>query len=304
MLALLGLAAVPLASASGGNLTMGMLKAAADSASCRADFNAGYIGALETGIPSASSLQSYADKVKSDEQELQGLAAAGNATAFRDFMKSAFDPDMKSANDAVRSWRSDYRNQSNSSKESLKASYGQLRASEESCEFQALKEYANDRVESYDDALSDYSSSVSKLDAKGVPTSDLSSLISDARSQVVGPLQSAVSGATNVSQLRQALGGYCLYNGCKDGTNFHMAARFDSDRLGDILVRIQPLAQADGLGSNVTAAQTALSSVQSELASIGTSEYAQGQADTVWSGIRSVAGDLKGIIAGIRSSLP
>ncbi len=286
---------------------MDTLKAAADSASCRADFDAGYIGTLESGVPSASSLQSYADKVRSDEQELQALAAAGNATAFRDFMKSSFDPDMLSASDAVRSWRKDsddYHNLSNSSKASLKAGYDQLRASEESCDFQALKEYANDRIESYNDALTAYGTQVSKLDGKGVGTSDLSSLISGARSQVVDPLQSAVSGATNASQLRQALGEYCLYNGCRNGTSFHMGARFASDKLGDILVRIQPLAQSAGLGDNVTAAQTVLSSVQSELSSIGTSEYAQGQADQVWSGIRSAAGDVKGIIAGIRSELP
>ncbi len=306
VLALLGLMAVPLASATGGNLTQDSLRAAADSASCRADFESGYIGALVSSVPSASVLSTYADKLNADEHTLNGLAAAGNASDFRDFINGTFDPDMRSANEAITSWRKDGggKNLSNSTRAALKEDYTQLRATEESCDFNALKEYANDRVEAYNDDLSRYEAAADKLGQRGVSTTDLTSLIGDARSQVVDPLKDAVSSATNASELRQALGQYCLYNGCKDGTNFHMAAHFDSDKLGDVLTYIAPMAQSAGLGGNLTAAQGDLGSVQSELSSIGTSEYAQGQSDQVWGGIRSVAKDVKDIVEGIRNKLP
>jgi hypothetical protein len=304
MFALLGLLLVPLANAADVNQTkQDMLNAAMANIACKADFMGGVISSIDANVPSAS-LGSFADALKADEQNLQGMASAGDWEGFRSSVHGTFDPDMKSAREAVESLRKDDgKNLTNDTRATLRADYEQLRTTYQACESSAMSQYAGAKIDWYNTVLDDYQARADRLNAKGVQTSDLSALISDARSQIVSPLQAAVDAASNTSQVREALGQYCLFNGC-NGTNFHMAARFESDKLGDVLSYIQPTAQSDGLGDNVTSAQAQLGSVQSELSSIGTSEYADGQKDEVWSGIKSVAGDVKGILDQIRHKLP
>jgi hypothetical protein len=299
-----GLMIIPLAGAAGMNSTyrQGMLDAAMANAACKADFMDGLIGAIDGAVPSAS-LGQYADALGNDERTMQGLASSGDWEGFRGYVQGTFDPDMKTAREAVQSWRrGDGRSAGNDTRSALKDDYSRLRAAYDGCAFDSLKGYADAKVQWYTSLMADYQAKAGKLGSEGVQTGDLASLISDADSQIVSPLQSAVDSAGNTTQLRDAIGQYCLFNGCGSGTDFHMAARFESGRLSDVLAYIQPRAQAAGLGGNVTDAQGVVSSVQSELSRIGTSEYAPGQSDEVWSGIRSAANETRDILGALRQS--
>ena len=171
--------------------------------------------------------------------------------------------------------------------ESLQSTYKSLRDTEDSC-FNT-NAYAHLVLNYYTTALNLYQLRAQNLTNRGIDASNLLNLVDNARSQTVTPLQNGVNSATNSSQLRILLNQYCLYDGCVNGTNFHMAAKFETMRMADLLAAISPNATAAGLGSNVAAAQTSLNAARTEISSWGTNDAKPDQLGPVWTDIRSAA---------------
>ena len=173
------------------------------------------------------------------------------------------------------------------SMESLQSTYKSLRDAESTC-FD-VKEYAGLVLDYYSTTLNSYELRAQDLAGRGINASNLLSLVGNARSQAVAPLQNGVNSAANSSQVRMILNQYCLYDGCADGTNFHMAVKFEAMRMADLLAAMSPKAAEEGLSSNVTAAQASLNAANTKISSWGAGDAKPDQLMSAWADIMSAA---------------
>lgn len=299
---LFALLLVPFVSADGGNLTARYLDASAQQVKCKTDFMTGVISGITSSVPSASSLTTYADKLQGDESQLESYAAAGSADSYRDYLRGTYDPDLKSAREAIIQWRVSAIGSLNASeRQAIRSSYSSLRSVFDSCEMNAIKGYAQAKVDGYDQILSVAQDRASNLSAKGIDASGLTSLISQARNAIVASLQSAIDSASDGKSLATAVRSYCLYNGCKDGTNFHFAAKWEIAKLTAIEAHVQAQPKAANYSSQLSQVTGDLNTAGSQLSSKGTSDYAPGQESQVWDPIKDAAKTLTEVIHGMRS---
>ena len=186
------------------------------------------------------------------------------------------------------------------SMESLQSTYKSMKEDLGSC-FD-IKEHANLVLDYYGAALDAYQSRAQNLSDRGVNASNLLDLVGDAQSKAVTPLQNGVDSAENSSQVRMALNHYCLDDGCANGTNFHMAAKFEAMRLNDMLAAMSPKAAEAGLSSNVSAAQASLNSAKTGIDAWGSEDASPDQLKAVWTDIKSAAKGSHDIFIALNSS--
>ncbi len=295
------LLAVPLVSADSGNLSSQYLSASAQQVKCKTDFMVGVLNSITSTVTNAGSLSAYASALQSDDAQLQTYADGGQVESYRQYLQGTYDPELKSAREAIVQWRmSDGRNTTVSERQTIRSDYASLRSSFDSCELTAVKDYADAKVTGYTAILAEYQDKASNLSAKGIDTSNLTSLISEARSTIVTPLQSALDSANDSKGVADAIRSYCLYNGCKNGTNFHFAAKWDIAKLTAIESQVQSKPAAANFTAQLGQVTSDLGSASAMLQGIGTSDYQPGQQAQVWDPIKDAASVLTQVIHGMR----
>ncbi len=294
------LLAVPMASAA--NPVKGqLLNSALESIQCRNGFTSAYVSDI-TNLPNVSGtsdMQNAVSAMQNDYTQLQNYAANNDASGFGAYVKGTYDPDVKTANDAIRNWRKANK-LSNDSRTTLKSDYDQLKTTYQSCELTAVKDHANAKVQWYNDVMTYEQARDANLSAKGLDTSGLTTLITDAQNNYITPLQSAINSATDAKGVRSALDAYCLYDGCDKGSNDHFAAKVGIERLNEVMVKIQANNKSANFTTQIGVAQNDLSTANSALTTVGTSAYGPGQSDAVWNPIKEAATQIKEIVAGMR----
>jgi hypothetical protein len=299
---------LPMAFAAPGNASEGktmLLGAASAEAQCRADLMVGYLNAIILAVPNSSStLSGDASALQADMATLKGYAASGDADAYRKYMQSTFNPALKAAREDIgkRPWKG----AGNSTISSLKSSYSQLRTTFDSCQLGALKSFAQERIAIYQNDLDNYTNRTNMIagrnGSRGMDLSGLNQIENDARGQILDPLRSAISSASNASELRGALDKYCLYDGCKNGGNFHLAVRYGIARLDATLSAAQ--SRAGGNNSEIfSKAERDLSYAKAALAAIGTSKYDDGSRSSLEKTLKAVSGDMRDALAQARNSM-
>jgi len=296
ILVLSALLALPAAyAASGGaNGAQGQLLGAATAeAQCRVDFTVGYLNAISAAVPNASAtLGADASALQADMATLDGYATSGDTAGYRSYLSGTMDPAFKAARNDVasRPWKGS----GDATLSSLKASYLQLSQTLESCQLNAAKSFAQDKIAIYQQDIENYTSRTGAIAGRNgsIGTGGLNQILSDAQSQVIGPLQAAISSAGNASDLRAALDKYCLYDGCKNGENFHLAVKYGLARLTATLSSAQSRMGANGT-NYFAKAQQDLSSAQSEMSAIGTSQYTDSSRGALQDSMKSFTRDLR-----------
>ena len=295
ILVLSALLAMPAYAASGGaNGAQGQLLGAASAeAQCRVDFTVGYLNAIVAAVPNASAtLGADASVLQADLATLKGYATSGDAAGYRSYLSGTMDPAFKAARNDIqaRPWKGS----GNATLSSLKASYSQLRQTLESCQLNAAKSFAQDKIAIYQQDIENYTGRTGTLAGRNgsIDTSGLGQILSDAQSQVIAPLEAAISSAGNASELRAALGKYCLYDGCPNGENFHLAVKYGLARLTATLSSAQSRMGANGT-NYFAAAQRDLANAQSELSAIGASQYTDDSRGALQDSMKSFTSDLR-----------
>ena len=292
---------LPVAYAAPGN-AIGMqgqlLSAASVEAQCRVDFMVGYLNAIVATVPNANAnLGADVSALRADMATLQGYASSGDAEGYRSYLKGTFDPAFKDARNDIES--RPWKGTGNETLSNLKTTYSQLRQTLESCQLNAAKSFAQAKVAVYQQDIENYSSRTSAIagfNGSEMNTGELDQVVSEAQSQILAPLQAAISSADSSSVLRAALNQYCLYDGCQNGENFHLAVRYEFARSVATLSSAQLRAGANG--SNYFAkAQQDLSSVQSALSAIGTSAYTDSNRDQLQNILKTFNDDLRQAMA-------
>ncbi len=253
---------------------------------CRINFNIGVLNSMMTAFPNSSStLQPQLTTLQNDLSQIQSF---GNNTQVKDFVKNRYMVDMKNVRSAVQSWRKDKKGLTLDQRATLASSYQTLQGNYAQCEQLVSQKISQERIQNYQTQLSVLQNRTNTLSNKGFNVASLNQLLQDAQTQIIQPLQNALSSANSTQSAQMAVKTYCLYDGCVNGINFHLEAKYDLARATVILSPLQANAAAFKLDSSVLSqAQQYLSTAQSTLNSVGTSAYQKGQSQTIFSNIKN-----------------
>ena len=275
-----------------------------DRISCTLDFHTAVISDLSSKISQASGLSTWLTTLNNDKAKLQSLASAGNQTNFKAFVQVALRNDLKSADEAVRDVRKNFKeyNVTKEVRTSLRDSFKADQTNFADCVKQNDLKVAQHKVDYYTKALDKRQDQVNKLAARNISTAEMSSIISQARVAIVTPLQNAANSG-DASQAQAAFKQYCLWSGCINGTNFHFAAKFEQARLSALLAKVTPMANAAGLSGDVSIVQTEIDASKTALNSVGTASYGEGDKEPIWAHLKSATEDFKKLLKDLRNAI-
>jgi hypothetical protein len=268
------------------NANQTLLQSAYVNAACKTNFTTAFIGHVTTVVPSLGSLGQYSALLRGDASRLSALAAAGNITAYKNYVSGTYDPDLnriaKNVSSAIRA-----ANLTANTIATLRQNYNATLSSYKSCNLQSAKEYALQKLNMFNNSIRNYQEQASDLSSKGLDAGSLDLLLQNAQSQIVSPFENAINTATNASQIYAAINSYCLFDGCRNGTNFHLAAHFSLQSLS---------AQEDYLELNknistasLAPADTDLNNASSLLQTVGIKAYAKSQGDNIFDNLSAAS---------------
>ncbi len=251
---------------------------------CQANYITGYINDTITVIPNINSSAITADSAKI-ATDLQTLTSDVN-----NHDKMQFQTGLPAIRADFKSGRVDL-NSAIKASEPAKTIRSQLRsdmislaATERSCTFMAEQQSAQARVASFEFSIQQAQDRSHRLYLRGVDTTQLNSTIAQAQTDLSN-LASAISSATNSTQLKAAIQSYCLYDGCKSGTNFHFAAQISLGSEQAALNAIQSNQNSGQYDTLISQAQGNLTSAQNILTSVEGSQYQNTQAKDLWTSL-------------------
>lgn len=256
---------------------------------CRINFNIAVLNLLQTTFPNASS--DIQPSVNTLQNDLNRVQSRGDNSSIEVFDRGQYSKDI---NDAISSTKFVGRDEKGATIASqrgvLVSSYNQLKISRDQCEQQSYKELTQKRIQNYQEQIADFQNKIVALSNKGFNVNNLTLLLQNAQTQIIQPLQSALSTANSIQSIQTAVQSYCLYDGCTNGTNFHLDAKFNIGRLNTIFISLQTNSTELNISStNMLQIQQDLSNAQSTLDSVGNAAYQNGQAQTIFSNIQDAS---------------
>ena len=202
-----------------------------DNLNCRANFTISVLNYFHS-INNTGNLLKSIGKLQSDINKLK--ANVNNRDEFDKTLKNSFDPDLKNANSIVFNWGKN-KNLTWEQKQSLEEFYNKTKSDFFVCQDNSLKNILINRLEAYESILNDSQKQIDKIRNAGIDVSSLESVITEARTQILSPLESAINAINNSEAKQFSLNNYCLFNGCKKGKNFHFQAKFELAKMQIIL---------------------------------------------------------------------
>ncbi|HLC65816.1 MAG TPA: hypothetical protein VJI46_06875 [Candidatus Nanoarchaeia archaeon] len=266
--------------------------------SCRIDSTVSIINDVVAKVPEASTLSEHATVLNADKEQLASLKE-GDARAYNDYRVQTYIPNQKAANKALVDTKKSFKTWgvSNEVQDELKASADTLKKSFGECKSGAVKDYGLGKVNGYNALLDELERKIASMKEKNaeLDTTGMQKVVDDGR-VFVDELEAAINAATNEEELKAAVKGYCIKNGCKDGKNFHIAAKFTHARLQAVL----DVVKDEGNAEEVAKAQGFLDAAKAELDNVGLSHYTKEQRQAVWSNLKDAGKTIKGIINSLK----
>jgi len=259
-------------------------------ATCQANAETGYISDAISDISDINQTAISADssKISTDLQTL--ITDVNNKDQFKVDLKS-FRTDSLTGTLDLRTAIKDVKPTSDE-KTKLKNDFSSIRITYQGCMFGLLQQSASVKLQVYGNAIQKVQNRTNVMSSKGMDTTQLKDLISQAQTNL-GSLAASISSATNSSELKTALKSYCQYNGCKSGVNFHFAAQTALNAEQSILDKIKSNPNAGRYGTQIDQAQTDLTNAQNILTTVGTSKYQGTQSTDVWNDLHDANGIIK-----------
>jgi len=268
------------------------LQAALASATCQVSLTTGYLqNVINLNQTAFASLNQDVTKMNGDLTTLQGYANSNDKTGFQSFVQGQLKTDTKSI-------KLDTQNLiktvhlTKDQRATLKSETSQLQSTYKSCMFTAKQQSANAKVQNFQNQITQMQNRSKTLTGKGVDTTALNNQISSASAQVAA-LQAAINSANDSKSLQKAINSFCLYDGCKNGTNFHFAANSAIAVKQAQLTKIQSRNGSSAYSAQITQAQNDLNAAQSVLNTVGNGQYSGTQQSDVWNNIKAAADIIK-----------
>jgi hypothetical protein len=280
------------AAGSSSGTSIQLLNSAMSEINCKTNFTVSFINKAVAAAPGVSSLSQQAARLQQETSQLQAYASEGNVSAFRSYLKGTYDPQLREIKSSVFSELRDANLTLNATR-LLRVGYKSAIDSFVTCSFNSKKQFALAKVSSFNSFISRYQQSVIDFGSKGLDTTQMSQILSDASSQIVTPLQSAIESAKSSGQISEALDQYCLFDGC-GGMNFHLAAHFDLAKLQSIYDKVGGMTNlTSGQRAQQAIVQNDISATSSALAAVGTAKYTQTTRQNVWDSMNKTVNDIK-----------
>lgn len=272
-----------------------ILQARYDLVSANIGFMTGVMSDTVSLVPQASNLQAPADKLNGDLSTLQGYVSSSDNTGFSNYVKNTITPDVKSAQDVIKSDRQQFKswNVTNATRQQLKTDYQNRKATYESQVSNANVELGKIRLQSYNDVMAKDDTVIANMSAKGMDVSGMQAVENNAKSNVIAPLQSAVN-SNDGKTVRDELKAKSLGNGAPYSDHFY--ANSDLQRLKSVSAKIGASTNNSTVQQQLADVNSKLSSVSGTLSSIGTSPYSGDQQNQVWNTLKSAADELRAIL--------
>ena len=271
--------------------------------SCQTDFAVGVGNSFLTNIPNgtySNAISTNITALESDRTQLQSYASSGNVSAFRTYVFYNYSTDLIKL---TFSFFKDAIGQKPSVLNRIRTDYSSLKITYENCSFSALRTAALLKVDAYNQIIDNYQQKINNISTKINDTSSLTQILADANSTIIQPLQSAINTANDSQSLRNAFRSYCLFNGCVNGTNFHLAAKFNLARLQLILNYIKATPPYSNQTDKISQAQNYLDAASSALVVTGASTYAGNESQEVWSNEIAAGNVMKTILSSTTRSI-
>ncbi len=263
--------------------------------SCRIDSTNTMIDDFVAKVPQASGLADQKTKLNADKTQLGTLHDSGDRSAYNSYSTGTYLPDQKTANKALEDARKHLKlwNVSQEVITELKQTADDQKKAFADCKTGAVGDFGNAKIAGYKNLISEMENEMNTLKQKhpDVDTTRMQQVLTSAGS-FVDELEQKFNAATTGEEKQKTLRGYCLFNGCGGGQNFHLAGKFTSARLEAILNALPntPEEKATAQGY-VDAANQALTGV-------GTSEYTPETREAVWGNLQNAAKEIKSLING------
>ena len=208
---------------------------------CKTNFNVGVLESYKDVSPaSASVLDPLIESIQSDTSQLQSYADSNDTENFRSFLKVTYEKDSHDAKEGLSALRRNL-TLDNATREELRSDFEQLKNEYQSCHVAAVRLFASIKADLYDMHLDKVEDKIRNLEDKGVDSQKMRSLIEAARSSIVAPLRDAINSGDSARMIRSATKEFCLYSGCNNATAFHLAAKFEIEKLEGILDRVKSM---------------------------------------------------------------
>lgn len=287
--------ALPASAASANPYDQQILQARYDYVSARVGFMTGVLSDTASLVANASDLNTNVRALDNDLDTLKGYVNANDKAGFDNCVKATIHTDMQAAVDALKADRQQFKEWgvTAATKQQLLSDYQSRKVACESQTNSATVEMGGVKLQYYNDVMSKADSGIATLSSKGVDVSGMQAAESGARTNVIAPLQSAVSSG-DAGAVKSELTGKCLGNGAP--YSYHYFAQSDLAKLNALTEKIADNATAAGHGDQISDVNARLSAAQGALSAAGTSPYSGDQKDTVWNNLKAASGELKTII--------
>ena len=276
-----------------------ILQARYDQVSAHIGFVTGVMGDIISLVPQATNLQAPSDKLHVDMVTLQGFVSSSDKTGFSSFVTGTIQPDVKSANDALKADRQQYKswNVTAAMAEQLKTDYQNRKSTYDSQVDNAGVELGNAVLNGYNTVLQAHDTLMSNMSSKGFDISGMQAAQNEAQSSVITPLQNAV-GTQNGTAVKNELKSVSLGNGAPYSDHYY--AKFDLAKLDSVSTKIAASTNDTAIQQQLDDVNTQLSSSSSTFGIVGTSPYTGSQQDQVWNPLKSASSELKTIIGELK----
>jgi hypothetical protein len=277
-----------------------ILQARYDLVNAHIGFMTGVMGDIVSLVPQATNLQAPSDKLNSDMTTLQGFVSSADQSGFSNFVKNTVQPDVQSANDALKTDRQQYKswNVTAATAEQMKTDYQNRKATYDAQVNSANLALGNAVLGGYNTVLQDHATLMSNMSSKGFDVSGMQAAQNEAQSSVISPLQDAL-GTQNGTTVRNALKSASLGNGAPYSDHYY--AKFDLAKLSSVSAKIATSTNNSSVQQQLNDVNTQLSSSSSTLGTVGTSPYAGSQQDQVWNPLKAASSELKTIIGELKA---
>jgi hypothetical protein len=272
-----------------------ILQARYDLVSARVNFATGVLTDTATLVVNASDLMAHVDVLNGDLDALRRYVDANDKSGFESYLSGTIRPDMEAALDALKSDMRQFKEWGVSAETiaQLREDYQARKAMFEQETNAAILEFGNIRLSFYNDVMSRADARIVELRDKGIDVSAMQGVVAGAESNVVGPLQSAVSSG-DASAVKQELHDKCLGNGAL--YSYHFYAKIDLEALKAISDKIEASTNNSTILGQLDRVNERLSAAESTLSVVGTRPYMAEQQSQVWDNLKAASEGLREII--------
>lgn len=242
---------------------------------CKTEFAIAIVGTIMASDSAAIDLVKYASALQADLVNLKEFVDNNDKEGYTSYLKETYEANVKAEQEAIGEWKETAFNTITlQSRSKVKGDYAVIESKYKMCLLDNIKIYGNGRLVSFNAILDSYDKKAKALAKEGVAVSSLNKILEDAQSQIIDPLESSLKSSNDAKSISKIVKDYCLFDGCQDGVNFHLSAKWEVAKLKLMLQRIKAESKdTEGLDTVIADLEMAIYTAESAMTYAGDSQF-------------------------------